>query len=141
MQLRAIWYVIEVLAQTNTDIRSGVVAIVWDKDFTIWDYDDRLNERMAYFDMKCWPVKLIATHICCPPWFMVKIVKPILYALINKHARSRIMFHDIPESQVLDVLADYGILKDMLPTEMGGTARLDQAEWIASRRAVDLGEI
>jgi hypothetical protein len=32
-------------------------------------------------------------------------------------------------------------MKKMLPTEMGGTIWLDQAEWIAKQRAVDLGEI
>jgi hypothetical protein len=133
--------VIEVLAQANTDVRSGIVVIVWDKDFTMWDYDDKLNERMAYFDMKCWPVKIIATHICCPPWFMVKVVKPILYALIDKQARSRILFHNVPESHILEVLSNYGFLKGMLPTIMGGTVRLDQNEWIVSRRSVELGEI
>jgi hypothetical protein len=133
--------VIEVLAQANTDVRSGVVATVWDKDFTMWDYDDKLNERTTYFDMNCWPVRIIATHICCPPWFMVKVVKPILYAWVDKRSRSRILFHDVPESQILGVLSDYGILKGMLPTMMGGTVRLDQTEWIASRRAAELGEI
>jgi hypothetical protein len=135
------WYAIEVLAQANTDIGSGVVMIVKDKDFTIWHYDGRLYERMTYFDMKCWPVKIIARHVCVAPWFVVNIIKPIRYALIDKHTRSRILIHDGPESQILDVLSDYGILKDMLPTEMGGTVRFDQAEWIANRRAAELGEI
>ena len=28
--------------------------------------------------------------------------------------------HDVPKSQLLDVLSDYGIQRVMLPTEMGG---------------------
>ena len=73
--------------------------------------------------------------------YYVKIILPILNTLTNKHTRSRKLVHDVPESQLLDVLSDYGILKDMLPTEMGGTVLLDQAEWIASRRAAELEEI
>jgi hypothetical protein len=32
-------------------------------------------------------------------------------------------------------------MKDMLPTQMGGTIELSQSEWIANRRAVELEEI
>jgi hypothetical protein len=46
--------------------------------------------------------------------------------------------HDVPESQVPDILSDYGILKKMLPSELGGTVQLDQAAWIACRRAAEL---
>jgi hypothetical protein len=72
---------------------------------------------------------------------VANIVKPIVFSLVDKHARSRMLIHNVPESQLLDVLSDYGILKNMLPTEMGGPVQLDPAEWIASRRAVELGEI
>jgi hypothetical protein len=71
----------------------------------------------------------------------MQILKPVLYALMDKRARSRSLYHDVPESEILDVLSGYGILKDMLPVEMGGTVQLDQSEWIANRRAVELEEI
>lgn len=140
MKLRAVWYVIEVLAQENTHVRSGVVMIVWDKHFTIWDYDDRLYERMTRFDMNSWPVKVTACHCCIAPWFMVRIVKPLLNALRDKQSRSSTLIHD-PESHMPEVLSNYGILKEMLPTEMGGTVQLDHAEWISNRRAAELKEI
>jgi hypothetical protein len=44
---------------------------------------------------------------------------------------------DVPDSQLLGILSDYGILKEMLPTKMGGTVQLNQAEWIANRRAAE----
>jgi hypothetical protein len=140
-QLRAVWYVTEVISQENTDMDSGFVFIAWVKDMTIWDFDFRLYDRIAYFDKSCWPVKIIASHVCCRPWIVVKYLEPIIRALENKHTRTRKMFHDIPENQLLDVLSDYGILENMLPTEMGGTIRLNQSEWIAGRRALELKEI
>jgi hypothetical protein len=70
-----------------------------------------------------------------------KMIKRITKALMDRHTRSRVLEHDVPESQILDVLSHYGIMKDMLPTEMGGTIELNQAEWIASRRATELEEI
>jgi hypothetical protein len=60
---------------------------------------------------------------------------------MDKRIRSRTLFHDVPESQIVDILSSYGILKEMLPTEMGGTVRLNQAEWMASQRAAESEEI
>ena len=36
--------------------------------------------------------------------------------------------HDVPKTQLLDVLSNYGIHKEMLPTEMGGTIEIGQDE-------------
>lgn len=61
----------------------------------------------------------------------------ILSALKTRSTRSRTLFHDVPPNEILDVLADFGILPNMLPTDMGGTLRLDQQEWIANRWATE----
>jgi hypothetical protein len=135
------WYVIEVMAETNTDIQSGIVFIIWCKDLTLWDVNERYYERMICFFTHCWPVQRIAKHVCCAPWVVAKIMKPVVYSLMDKHARSRTLVHHVPEGQIVDVLSSYGILKIMLPTEMGGTIQFDQAEWMASRRAAELKEI
>jgi hypothetical protein len=132
------------MAQQETDIcsiGSGIVVVLFLKDATIWDYDHRLYSQTYYHVNHCWPVRIIARHICYPPSIFVKIIKPITYAYFDKRSRSRLLIHDVLESQVLDILSSYGIQKDMLPTEMGGTVLLDHAEWIASRRAVELKEI
>jgi hypothetical protein len=135
------WCVTEVLSQANKNIASGVVMIVCDKDFKIWRYDGKLCERMTYFDMNCWPVKIVARHVFVAPWFVVNVIKPIRFALIDKETRSRIKIHDVPESQILDTLSGYGIRKEALPTDMGGSITLEQAEWIADHRALELDEI
>ena len=130
------------MAQENTDMNSGLVLLTNLKDVTIWDYDHRLYDRILYFSMNCWPVKMIACHVCCAPASIFdKMIKRITNALMDKHTRSRILQHDVPESQILDVLSHYGIMKYMLPTEMGGTVKFDLTEWIASRRAAELEEI
>lgn len=119
---------------------SGIVLVNFMKDFTIWDYDHRLYERIIYFDKNCWPVKIVASHVCCSPWIAVKLIKAIMFSLLGKHNRYCRLIHNVPESQLLAVLSDYGIYKEMLPTVMGGTVQLDQAEWIADRRAAELNE-
>lgn len=68
----------------------------------------------------------------------MRVVKPILYAAADTASRARMLFHTVPESELLPVLADFGIQERMLPTDMGGTLKLDQKGWIANRRAAEL---
>lgn len=131
----------EVLAQENTDMNSGAVMVVWDKNSSIWDYDRKVYDRMVYFEAQCWPVKLLAHHICGSAVFSFRLLKPIVYALVDKRTRSRILIHDVPDSRIFEDLSSYGILKFMLPVEMGGTVQLNPSRWIADRRAIELGEI
>jgi len=114
---------------------------VWDKGSTLWDFDHCVYQQIMYFEMNAWPIKLISSHICCTPSFILRIIKPILFALTDKRTRARTNLHNVPESEVLEVLSKYGILRDMLPTEMGGSIELNTYEWIAQRRAAELEEL
>ena len=131
----------EVAAHKSTDIGNGVVVILWHKHTTLWDYDSKVYDRMLRFFADCWPVRIVSCQICCPPWYYVRMVKPIIFAVSDKHIRSRFVIHSIPESQLLKALARYGILKDMLPVDMGGTIEFNQSEWIANRRCTELEEL
>lgn len=51
------------------------------------------------------------------------------------------IMHNVPEDEIIKVLAKYGLIEDILPTQMGGSLVLDQSEWIDSRRAAELEEI
>ena len=115
----------EVLAEENNDIHSGIVLVVWDKNTSIYDHDRQLYDLFVHFDATCWPVKRLAHHICCPSVFGISLLKPIIYALVERQTRSRIVIHDVPVSRILEVLSSYGIMKHMLPTEMGGTVQLN----------------
>ena len=142
LQVRALWYVVEVaVKEGGCKTGDGFITIVWDKHTTIWDYDSNVHDKMVYLCRNCWPIKTMPTHICCAPKILVKILKPIINAVLDKEARMRLLMHNVPESEIPEVLTRYGIFKDMLPTEMGGTIRLDHSEWIANRRAVEMEEI
>ena len=62
-------------------------------------------------------------------------------AFADKRFRARTIAHDVSENEILDVLSKYGIQKEMLPTEMGGSIELNRSEWIANRWAVEMEEI
>lgn len=136
------WYIIEVTARQNNDLESGgVVELVWDKDSSVWDYDNQVYSRWTYFETYAWPLQITCFHVLCPPPFIKRIIFPIMMALTDKRGRARTLVHDVPESDVLQVLAKYGILKHMLPEVVGGDVVLDYASWISERRAAELEEI
>ena len=130
------------MAQENVEMESGLVIVAYLQDMTMWDYDHGLYDQFHFFERNCWPVKIVARHACYPSSYFVKVIKLIINAMLDKHGRFRILMHDVAtESELLDVLSSYGIEKYMLPTEMGGTVLLNQARWMASRRAAELEDI
>jgi hypothetical protein len=48
---------------------------------------------------------------------MTRFIKPIVFSFMEEGTRSQILFHDDPESQIVDGSSKYGILNEMLPTE------------------------
>jgi len=141
LQLRIFWYAAEVISQDSTDVVSGYVHTVWMKDASVWDFDIPAYKRLSYFEKSCWPVKAAVVHACCPTALSMKILKPIMFAAMTKGTRSRTQLHYVQESEIVEVLSRYGILKDMLPTEMGGPIQISQSEWLANRRAAELEEL
>ena len=129
----------EVASKENND----VVFVSWHKYTTIWNYDRKAFDRLVYFEKSCFPVQFISFHICCLPSVVLKLLKPVTAIFTDKRARVRTVFHDVPEDELLNALSEYGILKDGLPTGMGGTIELNLylQEWMANRRAVEMEEI
>jgi len=72
---------------------------------------------------------------------LYSIIKPLMFALKDKESRSRTLFHDVPENRIVETLANFGIQKHMLLTDMGGSLEFGQRDWIASRRAAEMEEI
>lgn len=64
-------------------------------------------------------------------------------AMMDKEGRARTLIHDVPESEILATLSEFGITKDNVPTTMGGSIDLDTwlPLWIGRRRAIEMEEI
>jgi len=129
----------EVMAREHDDF----VWILWQKNTTIWVYDRTVLTYIPYYYASCWPIRQMPTHVCCANKFLRRIIKPVINATLNRDGRSRTLIHDVPESEILSVLAEYGILNHMLPTYMGGTVDLDPwlSTWVDHRRAIEMEEI
>jgi hypothetical protein len=138
--LRALWYLVEVIVEESD--HHLFIVLVWDKETTIWDFDQYLHNRMLYFFRSCWPVKDHPTHICATPPVIIRLLKPVVTALMGKEARARIVEHNAAdENALLESLSLFGITKHMLPQCMGGPVQLDPEYWIMHRRLLETEEI
>lgn len=111
------------------------------KGVTIFDYDQKIVDPLVTFSQTVWPIRSIAVHSCCPSSILLRLIVPVLRGLVNRWFRVRVQIHDIPGSEIAIALAEYGIKRDMLPTELGGTLELNPCEWIARRRAIEMEEL
>lgn len=131
----------EVTSQQNNDVNSGFVFIINHRNTTLWNFDRYAFDRVLKYEKSGWPVNCLAFHVCCPSSISMKVLKPLTFVLTDKRARSRTMTHDVSESELRDILQEYGILEHMLPTALLGTAAIDQRTWMEDRRAAELEEI
>lgn len=135
--LRACFYIFDLAALQSGG--NGVVQICWFKGASLFDYDLHLYDKLAYLMSSCFPVKVLAQHLCCLPRPIGKIVKPIIHSFMSKDLRARTFQHDESEDEMIGVLNTYGINAEMIPRQIpGGKLEIDDKEWVANRRAEEL---
>jgi hypothetical protein len=140
--MRAIWYNVELAgAECLGTSSSGFVFIGWHKNATIWDFTRKVIGTLAVYEKSALPIRFDAAHGFCASNFIIRTMSPLVLTLMDARGRSRYKIHDIPENDAAVDLSSYGISKEMLPTEMGGSVVLDQQEWIANRRALEMEEL
>jgi hypothetical protein len=132
----------EILSWENQDINRGYVSMAWNKTTTIWDYshDRKVYDALISLEKSSWPNQCVAHHACLPSSVLSKLLRPVLFAAMLVQTRIRVVTHD-EEKELVDDLSQYGILKDMIPTEMGGTFVVNRSEWMANRRALEMEEL
>lgn len=137
--LRVAWYITETLSQQDTE-NKGIVRLGYHRGVTMRNIDsDLLCENMV-LTRDCWPVKVVAEHNMCVPEEVIRLFVPLTQAAKGRDLRSRSVFHEGPDSDVLGKLASHGIFSNMLPSDIGGTVEISIGEWMANRRKAESEE-
>jgi len=66
------------------------------------------------------PLRFSALHCTGLPPMIIRIIKPVVFALLDKETRARMIPHVERDDALLEQLETYGLPKDALPVEMGG---------------------
>jgi len=123
----------EVACQHGT---AEVVCLVCFKDTTLKNVD--IDTFLEHFVLaRCWPMKPMAIHYILLPQDVHDVLQPFVRAAKGRDLRVRSVIHNIPESQLIDQLAGYGMSVDVLPASIGGKVEFSIDKWIESRRKAE----
>ena len=76
------------------------------------------------------PIRVGAFHICNPPWFFGKIIWPFMKLILPERMKKRMRVHTGSQDKVLDSLKEFGLDREVLPSEIGGDVIIDTDAFI-----------
>jgi CRAL/TRIO domain len=135
--VRAMWYVMHVALEDVETQKVGVVLISDPRRAKFSQTDSKLDQLMISSIRGCLPVRVSGMHLCHMPTFF-SIIFPIIKVFLGKKLRQRIILHQGSVEHVLDRLQVYGLTRDKLPDQLGGTVPLDQEKWVEDRMKAGL---
>jgi CRAL/TRIO domain len=135
--VRAMWYVMHAALEDVETQKVGVVLISDPRKAKFSQTDSKLDQLMISSIRGCLPVRVSGIHLCHMPTFF-SIIFPIIKVFLGQKLRQRITLHQGSVEHVLDRLQAYGLTRDHLPEQLGGTVPLDQEKWVDDRMKAGL---
>jgi hypothetical protein len=134
---RALWYVAHAALEDEMTQRRGIVILVYPYRAKISQMDRKLIKMHVDSIKSCLPLRLSGIHLCHPPTFLL-LVLPVFKLFMGKRMRNRLQVHSGSKDKVLEHIQMFGLLKESIPQELGGNAKLDYPAWLEQRRAAGL---
>lgn len=113
----------------------GMVVVAFPHHAKISYVDRKLMKMNMDSFSGCLPIRMGAFHICHPPWFFGKIIFPFMKLVMPKRMLKRIRVHTGSEEKVLDSLREFGLSREVLPSELGGDVIIDTDAWIQEMKS------
>lgn len=143
--LRASWYIIHSILESESTQKRGIVVIADAKDFRVDQFDKSLVFHHFRSIIGILPMRISAFHGAHVPRFLSFFV-PVFKKLMGPMAK-RLKVHNCDTNDSLvQEFAQCGIKREVVPVELGGGGDCDQKEWLKNRcslssprRVVSLG--
>ena len=104
---------------------TGVVVIAFPHHTKISTVDRKLIKMNVESISGCLPIRVGGFHICHPPWFFGKVIYPLMKLFMPARMSKRIRVHVGSEDKVLEYLKQYGLERNVLPSDIGGDVVLE----------------
>lgn len=131
--LRYVMYMAHKALEDITTQQKGILFVVFPKNCTLRRFDRRMEGMMIETMNGCFPMRVSAVHVCQPP-ALTQMIWPIFKIMLSKRMAKRIRFYFGSSNKVLKNLAECGLMKDVLPSEIGGNVVLDHDDWLEEQR-------
>ena len=128
---RALWYVMHHLLEGNDTVqRIGMVAVAYPHHAKLSVVDRKLMKINMESMTGCIPIRMGGFHVVHPPWFFGSVVFPIMKLILPARMRKRVKVHSGSDEKVLESLKEYGLSREVLPSEIGGDVIIDTDAWL-----------
>jgi hypothetical protein len=135
--VRATWYVIHAALENVQAQKKGIVFLAYPKNAKFGEFDRTLTKMKMESIRGCLPVRVSAFHICHPPVFF-SIIWPFVSFFLGERLRKRVRVESGSNEKIMEKLANCGLTKDCVPSELGGNIVLDHKNWLLDRKASGL---
>ena len=133
--VRSLWYHMHVALEESEDTQKhGIIMLMYPHNAQLSQFDRELGKMNMGSMQGILPLRMSAIHIIQPPKFF-KVILVFARLIMSKRTMKRMLFHFGSQQQVLEKLASYGLEKNVLPTEVGGTLEIDVVKWAEGRRS------
>jgi CRAL/TRIO domain len=136
---RAIWYFIHASLQLDERVQKhGMIFLAWPHHAKFSQFDRAMAKLVLGSIQGTLPVRLSAFHLCQPPSFF-KLIFPIVKLFLTNRTKQRLKVHFASTAdEIAATLASFGLSRDDLPEQIGGTVNLDVEKWLKQRRSSGL---
>jgi hypothetical protein len=62
-------------------------------------------------------------------------MKPVTFAFLSRETRVRVVVSQLKDDALVESLEKYGVYKESVPIDMGGTCQYSHCEWLERRRS------
>ena len=136
--VKSLWYVLHSILQNNetaeTAQRKGVILIMYVKHYKLAAVNRKVSQACTEALKGVIPIRISAIHVCHTPRIF-ELIYAVYKLFMGADLRKKVQIHNGSEEMVLKKLNDkFGISSDKVPTEMGGTYKLDYLEWFDERQ-------
>jgi CRAL/TRIO domain len=131
---RVIWYVLHAALEDETTQKKGVIIVVDLRIVKLSLFDRELVRILAGSVQGCIPVRLSGLHGTSPPRIF-GVIFPFIKALLGERIGKRIRIHSSHNLEhVQEGLAKYGMPLEVIPTQLGGGAKICHQSWLKQLR-------
>ena len=139
-QARCRFYIFSVICESPQAQSRGWVFVISIRGCQPFQHFSRAHTRGIQAILACFPTHIAVIHAVMDHHheIMTRMMVPMVKFMYGRDWRQRFILHSGHDRKVLQELAEYGLYKDGLHREIGGTLEDDIFDdWLRERRVIE----
>jgi len=135
--IQTVWYVVHAALESESVQKKGIVVLVNGREFSFAHFDKNFATLFISCFKGCLPIRISAFQLCHPPKIF-KVIWPFFRLLLGPVLRKRVLITSGSDEDVVKKLGKYGMIRDQIPSKVGGNLDFDIETWAKDRCVLGL---